>query len=356
MVFPIIMFDEIFLLILAGMIALLFSWAFKTLPGEDWQIIACLPGRKGPDGTWNGVNLTYYGFFNALAYVLAVVMFLLMMGALGVTIAGALSVVMPVLMICMWASRFIARWVEKKPHTFSVGAASFVGIIIAPMIIVWVNLTLGRWWAFRIPVTQTMAAMLIAYAVGEGMGRLACISFGCCYGKPLADGHPLMKKIFHRMNFVFRGKTKKIAYAGQLEGRAVIPVQALTAVLYTGTGLISFYLFLKNFPLLALILTLLVTQIWRFASEFLRADYRGRGRISAYQIMTLLAMVYILIMMPLISESYHALPDLMMGIISLWDPGLIIFLTALGGVAFVYTGKSDVTCSSINIQIIKKNI
>jgi hypothetical protein len=350
------MFDEIFLLLLTGVIVLLFSWAFRMLPGEDWQILACLPGRKGPDGIWNGVNLTYYGFFNALAYVFAVVMFLLMMGALGVQIAGTLSVVIPVLIICMWASRFIARWVEKKQHTFSVGAASFVGIIIAPLLILLVDTTLGKWWSFHIPMTQTMAAMLIAYALGEGMGRLGCISFGCCYGKPLTDCDPVIQKIFRRRNFVFRGKTKKIVYAGRLEGRAVIPIQALTAVLYTGTGLLCFYFFLKGFALSVLAVALFVTQSWRFVSEFLRADYRGRGRISAYQIMTLLAMVYIFIVLIFVSEPDHASPHLISGLVSLWNPALIIFLAILWIIAFVYTGRSNVTCSSIDIQIIEKRI
>ncbi len=350
------MFDEIFLLILSGAIVLLFSWAFRKLPEEDWQILACLPGRKGPDGIRYGVNLTYYGFFNALAYVFAMVMFLLMMGSLGVTIADALSVVLPVLVVCMLAARLIARWVEKKQHTFSVGAASFVGIIIAPIMIVSANIIFGQWWAFHVPVTQAMAAMLIAYAVGEGTGRLACISFGCCYGKPLADCDPITQKIFRRRNFVFWGKTKKIAYAGELEGRPVIPIQALTAVLYTGTGLLGFYLFLKGLALAAFIVTMLITQVWRFLSEFLRADYRGQNRISAYQIMTLLALGYMLIIVPIIAEPYHVVPNLLAGLLSLWNPGLIIFLAVLWVVAFVYTGKSEVTCSSIDIQVVRKNI
>ncbi|MCK7508245.1 MAG: hypothetical protein MZV70_32130 [Desulfobacterales bacterium] len=108
------MFNEIFILILSGVIALLFSWAFRTLPEESWQILACLPTRKGSDGIWNGINLTYYGFFNALAYVFAVVMFLIMIGSLSIPLWGALYVVLPVLSICMWAARFIARWVEKN--------------------------------------------------------------------------------------------------------------------------------------------------------------------------------------------------------------------------------------------------
>lgn len=350
------MFVEIFILVLSCVIALLFSWAFRALPEEDWQVLACFPTRKGPDGIWSGVNLTYYGFFNALAYVFAVMMFLVMIGSLGITLLPALSVVLPVLFICMWAARFIARWVEKKKHTFSVGAASFVGIVIAPWTILLVNMTLGKLWLFHIPMVETMAAMIIAYAFGEGIGRLACISFGCCYGKPLADCNSFIRKIFHRWNFVFRGKTKKIAYAQQLEDQAVIPIQALTAVLYTGIGLVSFYLFLKGFAMAAFILTMLITQSWRFVSEFLRADYRGHGRISAYQVMTLLAMGYTIMIALLDTKPYQSAPNLMAGLLSLWNPGLIMFLGALWVVAFVYTGKSSVTCSSIDIQIIEKNI
>jgi len=350
------MFDEIFLLILAGAIAFLFSWAFRTLPREGWQILACLPGRKGSDGVWKGINLTYYGFFNACAYVFAVVIFLLMMGALGVPVAGALSVVAPVLAIGMWAARFIARWVEKKAHTFSVGAASFACVLVTPLVIGAVNMTLGRWWLFHIPVVETMTAMLVAYAFGEGIGRLACISFGCCYGKPLADCGPRVQKIFHRWHFVFWGSTKKIAYAAQLEGQAVIPIQALTAVLYAGTGLAGLYLFLKGLIPAALILTLVVTQSWRFASEFLRADHRGQKRISAYQIMTLAAMAYTFILLSFLTEPDPVLPHLASGLQVLWNPGLAACLVVLWVVAFIYTGKSEVTCSAIDIQVVRKNI
>lgn len=350
------MFDEIFLLILSGSMALLFFWAFRTLPQEDWQIFACLPVRKGPGEIWSGVNITYYGFFTAMAYVFAVLLFWLMMGALSVKIIGVLAVVLPVLIICMWSARFIARWVEGKRNTFSVGAASFVGIIIAPMVIVLVDATLGQWWSFHLPVTETMAAMLIAYAFGEGMGRLACISFGCCYGKKLDDCHPLIKKIFRRRHFVFRGKTKKIAYAGHLDGLAVIPVQAITATIYTTAGIVGFYLFLKGFAAAALIGVLIVTQIWRFASEFLRADYRGAGIFSAYQFMALITIFYTLMILFLVSETNMMMPSLANGLESLWHPGMIVFLALLWIVVLFYTGRSEVTCSSITIKIVDKNI
>ena len=47
-----------------GLLALL-SWGVRTLPGERWQMLAAVPVAKAPDGSWRGVNLTFYGFFSA---------------------------------------------------------------------------------------------------------------------------------------------------------------------------------------------------------------------------------------------------------------------------------------------------
>jgi hypothetical protein len=347
---------EIFILILAFAIALLFSWAFRTLPQEDWQILACLPQRKRPDGMWRGLNLTYYGFFNAVACLAAVALLLIMTGSLNIALIGTLSVVLPVLAVCLPAARLIARLVEKKQHTFSVGGASFTGILIAPWIIGLVNITSGRWLGFQIPIIETMAALFIAYAFGEGIGRLACISFGCCYGKPLAACNPLMKRIFRQANFIFWGRTKKIAYADRLEGQAVVPVQALTAVVYTGTGLLSFYFLLKGKAPAALLVTLIMTQGWRFASEFLRADYRGRGRISVYQIMAVLSIVYTFFLFLVLPVSVCEPPEIRAGLRSLWNPGVILGLGGLGLCSFLYTGRSAVTGSAIQLYIRKEKI
>jgi hypothetical protein len=347
---------EIFTLILACAIAALFFWAFRTLVREDWQIMACLPRRKGTDGIWQGVNLTYYGFFNAVACLAAVTLLLIMTASLNITGIGALSVVLPVLAICMPVARFIAGLVEKKQQTLSVGGASFTGILIAPWIIALVNITSGKWFGFHMPVRETLAALFIAYAFGEGIGRLACISFGCCYGKPLSACNPLMKRIFRQWNFVFWGQTKKIAYADALEGQEVIPVQALTAVIYTGSGLLSFYFFLKGKASAALLVTLVMTQGWRFASEFLRADYRGRGRISVYQIMAIVSIVYTAFLFFVLPVSVSAPPEIATGLRSLWDPGIILCLGALGLCSFFYTGRSAVTGAAIHFYIRKEKI
>jgi hypothetical protein len=48
-------------------------------------------------------------------------------------------------------------------------------------------------------------AGVAAYSYGEGIGRLACISFDRCYGKDIALTHPRLRRIFERSNFTFAG-------------------------------------------------------------------------------------------------------------------------------------------------------
>jgi len=346
---------EIFILVLAGGIAGLFYWAFRELPKEKWQILACVPLKKSPAGVWEGINLTYYGFFNAWACLLSAVIFLIMMGSLNMAMISVISIVALLLVICLPAARLIAGLVENKKNTFSVGGASFAGILVAPWIIMLANQTWSTIWDGQLPILETMTAIFIAYAFGEGVGRLACISFGCCYGKPLHRSHPSVEKLFRHWNFVFYGGTKKIAYAHSLEGQAVLPIQAITAVINTGIGLFSLYIFLEGFAGLALLVSLITTQGWRFASEFLRADYRGAGRISAYQGMTVFAVIYTIMFSAFVAQRKSEMPDLSAGLNSLWDPGVILFLAVLWLVTFFYTGRSKVTKSSIIINLADKN-
>jgi hypothetical protein len=350
------MLPEIFVLSLGLVMAALFIWGFRTLPKEQWQIIGCLLGRKEPDGAWKGLNLTYYGLFNATAYLLASLVFFILMGSLSVPTAGIMILLAAILIICMPASGLIARWVEGKANTFTVGGASFAGLIAAPWIVQFINGSLGNRIGFSAPVLSVLVAMSIAYAIGEGIGRLACISFGCCYGKPLSASHPLLMKIFDGRGFIFSGKTKKIAYADHLDEREVIPIQAVTAVLLTAAGIMGCYGFLKGFHLAAFCGTFIVTQIWRVLSEFLRADFRGTGRISVYQIMSLLSIVYAFLILAFFPPAGVGTPDLAAGIFALWDPGVLLFFEILWVVAFIHTGRSRVIGASIRLHVVKEKI
>ena len=328
-----------------------FWWGFRVLPGERWQVVAAMPVFKTAHGSWQGINFTWYGLLTANAYLVSVAVLLVLLGSVGVPPLGTAVLAAAMLCCCVPASRLVARIVEKKAHTFTVGGAVFVGIVITPFVILLINQTVGERLAFHIPVLSAYAAIAIAYAFGEGLGRMACISFGCCYGKPLADSSPLLKKLFTGRSFVFSGSTKKIAYAGGLEATEVIPIQAVTAVLYSLCGLTAAGLYLSSHQTAAFLLATVVTQGWRSFSETLRADFRGEGRISAYQIMGAVGVLYAIAAAFMIAQEPGGLPDLSAGLKSLWRPELILFLQAIWIVIFFYTGRSTVTGATLSFHV-----
>ena len=226
------MYNWLFVACLALILTPIFIWSFKSLPHERWQIICAVPVRKLPDGTWQGRNLTYYGLFNAVSLCAAVMLVLMLTGASGNDIRACVAVVLITLALCLPASRLIARWVEKRPNTFSVGAASFLGIILGPWIVLLVNNLAYHWAGIRIDAISVLASLLVGYSMGEGIGRLACISFGCCYGRPMKQMHPWVQRHLSWATFTYSGCTKKIAYAHGLDGEKIFAVQAFTAVFY----------------------------------------------------------------------------------------------------------------------------
>jgi len=336
---------------LAALFAVVYVWAFRALPGERWQMLAAVPLAKG-DAGWRGLNLTYYGFFTANAYVTGVAILLILMSSIGVPAVGTTALVVAVLAVCVPASRIVAQVVEKKKHTFTVGGALFVGVLIVPPAVWAVNATLGHWLGFVIPALPALAAISICYAIGEGIGRLACISFGCCYGKPLCDCHGVLQKAFARFSFTFSGSTKKALYEGKFEGQRLVPVQAITAILYTSVGVVSVYLFLTGSYACVLLLAMGVTQVWRVISEFLRADFRGKaGKLTVYQVMALLTVVYCGLLVLLLGGRERIAADALAGLKSLWNPFAILLLQALWLAIFLYTGRSEVTESTLQFAV-----
>lgn len=348
--------DNLLLTILAVALAGYLYWGIRTLSHERWQIAAAVPVRKRHDGEWNGVNLTWYGLLTANAYIVAVAALFMLMGAVRVPLVGTAVMAVAMLFLCIPASRLVARLVEKKAHTFTVGGAVFVGILMAPWIVLFVNRTLGAELHFHISPAAALAAFGIAYAFGEGLGRLACISFGCCYGKPLADTPPWLRKVFAGRCVSFYGKTRKIAYAGGMEGEKVLPVQALTAITYVCCAFCGIFLFLHAMYAGAFILTMTVTQGWRVLSETLRADYRGSGKISAYQIMGIAGILYGSVTIFLAPAAHLSQPDFSGGIVDLWHPGAIILLQSLWLGIFFYTGRSTVTGATLSFHIHQERI
>jgi hypothetical protein len=125
----------------------------------------------------------------------------------------------------------------------------------------------------------------------------------------------------------------------------------MTSLVYILVGLAATLLFLKGSFEVALIVTVAVTQGWRALSESLRADYRGNGRISAYQIMGILAVFLASVVVFFLPAEPAIQPDLSAGIAAAWHPVVVLFLQALWGIVFVLFGKSMVTGAEISFHL-----
>lgn len=331
--------------------------AFIRLPKQDGQILAAVPIKPCGTAVWNGLNLTAYGLYNAIAYALAAAITFLLLGSISIPVHTIALVFFALVIICVPASSIVARIVEGKQHTLTVGGASFVGIILAPWIVLLASRISTHAGTAPIPVLPVLSALSIAYTFGEGIGRLACISFGCCYGRSIQSLPQHLQTWFAPIAFRFVGHTRKIAYAGNLENIPVVPIQAMTNLLYLSTGLFTMLLFLHGHFMAACLASLLITQIWRIVSEWFRADFRGSLRFSAYQRMSLTSILYMAVVLSILSTlEMPIMPQLRAGLQTLWHPGILLALQALFVFAFLFTGRSTVTGSTIKFYVCKERI
>jgi prolipoprotein diacylglyceryltransferase len=217
-----------------------------------------------------------------------------------------------------------------------------------PLCVAVVNLLPLR---IHLDLLTCLAAGMVSYTIGEGLGRLACISFGCCYGKPVEMMPAQLRPFLSKVSFVFRGETKKIAYASGLANVPVIPVQAFSVIVLTLSGVLGLDLFLHSQIQQAFFLTLMVSQLWRISSEFLRYDFRGGGRISAYQIMSALVVAGGVCVAFLLLRNAPTPIDVGVGVKSLFSTPIILALQFLWLSIFIYMGKSTVTGSNLRIFV-----
>jgi prolipoprotein diacylglyceryltransferase len=345
------MSSYIFVLCLAIVLFFLLAWAFRTLPKERWQIIAAVPVQKTHGGQWIGLNLTFYGLFTASAQTLALIVLFILLGSIGLPTGGIFFLILSLLLLCIPSSWLIAAFVERKRSTFTVGGASFVGLITAPLAIGAFNYYWSETYGFEIPPLPAMAAISVAYLFGEGVGRLACISYGCCYGRPLRETPIMIRRLFRNFSFCFTGKIKKIAYESGLEGVPVVPIQAMTSSLFVICGLLTTLLFLQGRFGLAFGLAICFTHFWRIISETLRADFRGGRKFSTYQRLSLLSIGFAVFLLWILPADEPLYPILLSGLQILWQPAVLLVLQFLWVVLFLVTGNSLVTGSVLDFHV-----
>lgn len=339
----------------AGLIALL-VWGVRTLPAERWQMLAAVPLAKSADGSWRGLNLTFYGFFSATGTAFGLAVMFLLLASVGVPVAISLLLVLFVLLVCVPASRLIALVVEHKRNTFTVAGASFIAALILPVLVVGIRPLASRFLHHELPVLAIFSATAIGYALGESIGRLACLSFGCCYGMPLRKANPAIARLFHKHNLVVYGATKKAAYASGLAGEPLIPVQAITSAIFAAAGIAGIALFLAQQFRWAALVPIIASTGWRACSEWLRADYRGASRISVYQLMAIFSALYLGTFVMLMPSSAAAAPNLLAGFAQLTQAPVILLLQVFWIGLFLYYGRSRVTASTLSFHVVAARI
>ena len=154
---------------------------------------------------------------------------------------------------------------------------------------------------------------------------------------------------------VFHGHTKKAVYEGKLEGTRLVPVQTLTSAVFLSSGLAGIYLFLKADYTGSFLVACISTQAWRCLSESMRADHRGKGPVSPYQIMSAAAILYALFLsMFLPNEAPRT--DLAAGLRWLWSPAVLLSLQVIWLITFLFTGQSKVTGSHLTFHVRENRI
>lgn len=350
------MLNFIFVATLAiGLFALL-SWGVRTLPAERWQMLAAVPVAKSADGSWRGVNLTFYGFFSATGTVFGFAMMMLLLGSIGLPLGLAVLLTLAMVAICIPASRLVAGIVERKRDTFTVAGAAFAASLAFPVLVLALQPLTARIANRQIAVLPMLAAAAISYALGESIGRLACLSFGCCYGLPLRQANPAVARLFQRHNLVIHGPTKKAAYASGLAGEPLIPVQALTSAVFAVSGVAGLALFLLQHFRMAALLPVVASWGWRACSEWLRADYRGGARISVYQIMAVLAVLYLTAFVVFLPTAAAVRPNLQLALAQVASAAVLVPLEIFWIALFVYYGKSRVTASTLSFHLVEERL
>lgn len=344
------MLNTIFVASLTVGMASLFWWAFRTLPNERWQMIATVPVCKREDGAWKGLNLTFYGFFSATGTVFGVAVAILLFASVGVSPAIGLLFAAMTVGACVPLSRVIAAIVEKKKDTFTIAGAAFTASMLLPPVVWICERILGTALNSRVYLVPVLAAMGIAYAFGESIGRLACISFGCCYGVPIRDADVFTARLFGHHGITFHGATKKAAYASGLENEPLIPVQALTSVAFGASALLGLSFFLAHKWRIAMIIPVLGTWGWRAVAETLRADHRGNTKISMYQVMSIIAVGY-LSAVAFVAPAAGPVPNLGFGLSQFRLLPLVLTLQVLWILLFLYYGRSRVTGAVLSFHV-----
>lgn len=334
---------------LAAALAVLFAWGFRTLPRARWQVLAVVPVARRDEHRWSGVNFTWYGLFVAGGIVCATGMAVVLFGALQVSLLRAALVSLPLLALGVWISGAISIAIEHRPSTYTVVGAVALTLLLAPWLLVASNRVAPQ---SAIPVLPALAVLAIAVTLGESVGRLGCISFGCCYGAPMSSFGVGVRRWLGRWSIAYDGPTKKAVYEGHHRGTPLLPVQALSSIACGAAALCGLSMFLRGDFGAAFVTPVALSMLWRVACECWRDDLRRRiGPFSAYQWLALSTLPSATVMAIVFRGQASGPVNLDAGLHAFWSPGVILLLQAIWAITFFHYGRSTVTAATLALHL-----
>jgi phosphatidylglycerol:prolipoprotein diacylglycerol transferase len=144
-------------------------------------------------------------------------------------------------------------------------------------------------------------AFALAMPVGHALGRLGCLSYGCCYGRPTG----------RRLAITYRNPLAKAVRVGGHQHVRLHPTALYEAILDLGILVAVSAAFFLGMPLgVPSALALMAYGLGRFAIEFLK-DNGGRilsGRYSVNHLLSLAMASLGLLLLPSILLTPQAAP------------------------------------------------
>jgi prolipoprotein diacylglyceryltransferase len=336
----------------------IFIWSFRNLPLERWQFAAILPSpnRVRSDEHWTGTNITFYGVISAVAYVVATAIFIFLCGSVAQPLWATLTFIVALLAACIPASKLIAKWVEGGNVNFTVGGAAFAATLLLPAAVYVARSVSSVTESSHFDATAMIAAAGLAYVLGEAIGRLGCLSFGCCYGRPISAISSLERALYGASATTYRGQFKKISYASNLENTPVVAVQSVASVLLFTLFLLGLWLYWQQQFVAAALVSVWGSQLWRLYSETLRADYRGGGKISAYQWMAASTCLLATFSIGMLVGDPSLQPHFHLGWASVNRLEVFAALQGLAVSIVWFMGRSQVTGARISLRLFRDRL
>jgi len=230
------------------------------------------------------IQIYTYGVFLALAFYFSVRWAVRSGGTLGIPEEKILNLAIVSILSAIVGARFtyvVVYWQKFQGGFLDVFKIWNGGLVFYGGLIGGVLGGVLYWWWKKENVLAMADCAAMAVSLGQGIGRIGCFFYGCCYGLPVVQGHPLAK------------------FGIQFPAQEVIrhPTQVYSSLVnFLIFALLAYFFSKKLKSGLIVVLYCYFYGVFRFLIEIMRDDPRGTilgiESFSTSQTISLLILIY----------------------------------------------------------------